>query len=214
MITKDCKYCKNSFETKDNRKQYCDSSCSAKNNNAGVNRWSNVPYAPCPECGKDVARRSNKYCSRECSHKHVTFKRYGSYNKLVEKECANCFNTFMPSTKHVIYCSPKCLAIKKRQEKIDAWLKDSNTATVKDHGLSRPIRQYLLEQAGFKCSMPDCGWGKVNPVTGNVPLEIEHIDGDCMNNHPDNLIVLCPNCHSLTPTYRALNKGNSTRNRK
>lgn len=214
MVIKQCKYCYKGFETKDKRKQYCNSSCSAKSNNTGVNRWGKVPYNSCPECGKDVLKRANKYCSRECSHKHTTLKRYGSYNKIVEKECASCGCTFMPSTKHVIYCSPKCLSDKRRQEKIDAWIKDPNTATVKGRGLSATIRMYLIEQAGFKCSMPGCGWGKVNPTTGNVPLEIEHVDGNCMNNHPDNLIVMCPNCHSLTPTYRALNKGNSTRNRK
>lgn len=29
----------------------------------------------------------------------------------------------------------------------------------------------------------------------------------------NNLILLCPNCHSLTPTYKALNKGNGRHNR-
>jgi hypothetical protein len=38
-------------------------------------------------------------------------------------------------------------------------------------------------------------------------VEVEHIDGDWQNNNPENLILLCPNCHSLTPTYRGLNRG-------
>lgn len=32
----------------------------------------------------------------------------------------------------------------------------------------------------------------------SAPLEIEHIDGNALNNKEDNLILLCPNCHSLT----------------
>ncbi len=44
-------------------------------------------------------------------------------------------------------------------------------------------------------------------MTGRIPVEIEHIDGDWTNNLPSNLTLLCPNCHSLTPTYRALNRG-------
>lgn len=59
----------------------------------------------------------------------------------------------------LFFCSAKCLATKKRQEKIDAWLKDPDTGTVKGRGLSNTIRQYLIEQAGFVCSKPDCTWG-------------------------------------------------------
>ncbi len=67
-------------------------------------------------------------------------------------------------------------------------------------------KHYLIEKYGNKCEK--CGWAKVNPVTGKVPIELEHIDGDHTNNNLRNLDLLCPNCHSLTPTYKALNKGN------
>lgn len=52
----------------------------------------------------------------------------------------------------------------------------------------------------------------MNPYTGTIPLEVEHIDGDAENNSEDNLTLLCPNCHSLTKTYRGANRGKSTRN--
>ncbi len=39
-----------------------------------------------------------------------------------------------------------------------------------------------------------------------MPLELHHIDGNSNNNKLDNLQLLCPNCHSLTPNYRAKNK--------
>jgi 5-methylcytosine-specific restriction endonuclease McrA len=48
----------------------------------------------------------------------------------------------------------------------------------------------------------------VHPQTGRIPLEIDHIDGDSGHNTEGNLRLLCPNCHSLTPSYRNLNKGN------
>lgn len=38
-----------------------------------------------------------------------------------------------------------------------------------------------------------------------IPLELDHIDGDSDNNALSNLRLLCPNCHALTPTYRARN---------
>jgi 5-methylcytosine-specific restriction endonuclease McrA len=63
----------------------------------------------------------------------------------------------------------------------------------------------LLIKYSSQCSR--CGWCKVNPVIGHSPLEIDHIDGDSENNSENNLVLLCPNCHSLTPTYKNLNKG-------
>jgi hypothetical protein len=62
-----------------------------------------------------------------------------------------------------------------------------------------------VERFGEKCTR--CGWGERHPLTGKVPVEVEHIDGNWRNNAPSNLTLLCPNCHSLTSTYRALNRG-------
>lgn len=39
-----------------------------------------------------------------------------------------------------------------------------------------------------------------------IPLELDHIDGDNLNNAIENLRLLCPNCHALTPTYRGKNQ--------
>ena len=38
---------------------------------------------------------------------------------------------------------------------------------------------------------------------GEIPLELDHIDGCPTNNRFNNLRLLCPNCHALTPTYRS-----------
>ena len=55
----------------------------------------------------------------------------------------------------------------------------------------------------------NCGWGEVNSFTKLVPLQVHHIDGNCINNNEDNLQLLCPNCHSLTDTYGSLNANSS-----
>jgi len=94
---------------------------------------------------------------------------------------------------------------------IAQWLSDPNSTNIKD-GLSRTVRLYLIKEAGYRGSQ--CGWGRINIVTGKSPLEVDHIDGDCYNNVPKNLRVLCPNCHSLTSNYKALNKNSKRKYRK
>lgn len=40
----------------------------------------------------------------------------------------------------------------------------------------------------------------------DIPLELEHKDGNNENHHLDNLTILCPNCHAQTPTHAGKNK--------
>lgn len=39
-----------------------------------------------------------------------------------------------------------------------------------------------------------------------APLELDHIDGEHYNNEFENLRILCPNCHALTPTNSGKNR--------
>lgn len=50
-----------------------------------------------------------------------------------------------------------------------------------------------------------CSWAQMSP-DGRIPLELDHINGDRTDNRLENLRILCPNCHSLQPTHRGLNR--------
>ena len=60
-----------------------------------------------------------------------------------------------------------------------------------------------LFREGFKQEhCESCGWSE-RSSGGYLPLELDHINGDRHDNRIENLRILCPNCHSLTPTYRS-----------
>lgn len=43
-----------------------------------------------------------------------------------------------------------------------------------------------------------------------IPLELHHIDGNRRNNSITNLVLICPNCHAQTDSYRGKNKNRYT----
>lgn len=62
------------------------------------------------------------------------------------------------------------------------------------------LRKELLRQGRpERCAMCDTGaeWnGK------SLRLEVDHLSGEWWDNRPENLRLLCPNCHAVTDTYR------------
>ena len=115
--------------------------------------------------------------------------------------CPACGNKIpYPNTK---FCSRKCSSIYRKIES-NAFIASGKAKSPKR------IRKYLLETSGHKCNR--CGNTHWNgqPIT----IELEHIDGNSDNNNLDNLELLCPNCHSQTPTYKAKNIGNGRHKRR
>jgi|688.fasta_scaffold591464_1 hypothetical protein len=171
----------------------------------------------CIECNGEIKNDGLKFCSSSCSATHnnklrpkkietnninenINKRKRDNYHLRKNKTCINC-NTITTNK----YCGSKCqneYRINLIFEKIESGDLTLNT---------RQYRKYLISKHGCKCM--ECGWDKINKTSGKVPIELEHIDGDSTNNNLENLKLLCPNCHSLTPTYKALNKGNGRHSR-
>ena len=159
----------------------------------------------CKECNRefeDLSSCNRIFCSQSCN---ATF---NNKNKILEKnvkspkKCKKCDNEVSKKNK---FCNRSCY---------DSYIKTISDKKIENGDTSlgdRRYKCYLIKKYGEKCM--DCGWCEKNKKTGNIPIQLEHIDGHSENNSLDNLKLLCPNCHSLTPTYGSLNKGNGRKKR-
>jgi len=110
---------------------------------------------------------------------------------------------------HHKYCNNRCQHDYQLKIYLEKWFR-GEVPGFKSKGLvTGQIKKFLRQKYQNKCCL--CGWAEVNPYTGVVPLTAHHIDGNWRNTTEDNLQLLCPNCHALTPNYCGLNKGQGRR---
>lgn len=164
----------------------------------------NLEKKTCTGCQKQLEYedRHKKFCSQSCSATFFNHKRKKySY-------CEHCGGlTKGKPNRAKKFCSVKCQQALIREGNMKSLL-----AGDKMQLGGAALRRLLIEKFGAKCM--ECGWDKINPHTGKCPIELEHIDGNSENDVLENLKLLCPSCHSLTATYKALNKGKGRHKRR
>lgn len=67
------------------------------------------------------------------------------------------------------------------------------------------IKNSIVERDGLRCNC--CGIDEIDGFP--IPLELHHKNGNHQDDHPDNLELLCPNCHAQTETW--CNKNSNTK---
>ncbi len=85
------------------------------------------------------------------------------------------------------------------KQSLDQILVKNSTYTNSDRLRRRLLKEGMLEEKCDECGLYE--WRGQR-----LPLELEHKNGDNRDHRIGNLRVLCPNCHSQTPTWRGRNK--------
>ena len=76
----------------------------------------------------------------------------------------------------------------------------TENSTYKTYHLSKRLIAEGIKP--YKCE----GCGLIEWMSQPITLELDHINGINNDHRLENLRLLCPNCHSLTPTWRGRNK--------
>jgi len=155
----------------------------------------------CKECG--IATSNPNFCSRSCSAAYNNRNNHWRDThgiRQVPGKCLQCDVQLEKAQK--VYCSISCQQRHKSDLKIAHWKVTGKIS-------KGPVKRYLAEK---REGCWECGITTWN--NKEIVLELEHIDGNSDNNTEENLSLLCPNCHSQTPTYKGANKGNGRHSRR
>jgi hypothetical protein len=106
----------------------------------------------------------------------------------LKSTCANCETEFYyyPGRSTGKFCSNTCQG----EHKIKSKLREGVV-------LTKAMRRYVN---GLSENCCECGQNRTwngKPLT----LQVDHIDGNVLNNRIENLRLLCPNCHTQTETW-------------
>lgn len=135
-------------------------------------------------CGQEVQYKDR--CSKSANTCPINRKK----NSLKIKEAHS-------SGKNIGWSSVKNLNRKGKLGKLEAT-EDYFKVYDKTKKHTYAIKKKLVSELGHKCQKCNLTHWLEKPIT----LELEHINGDGRDNRRVNLQLLCPNCHSQTPTWR------------
>lgn len=174
----------------------------------------NLNPARCKFCGNvlDYKHRNNKFCNHSCSasFNNIGVVRNGNQKQKkiedlkpqkIDLYCKFCNIKLIKNQK--LFCSNQCQQNFYWQEKKKKIEETGLFQKMFGNEARRSIvKKYLVEKYGRKCSI--CG---ITEWMGKeVPLVVDHIDGNAENCSVDNFRLVCGNCDMQLPTYKSKNK--------
>ena len=149
---------------------------------------------------------SGRFCCKACACSFATKAKRASINEAVSAKLSGRPNPLAFSGWHVIPPEQKAQIY----AKIGKTIKAKYAARTFDEMGSFSKREVILEEQQGSCAI--CAL----PQTWNgkpLRFELDHVDGDRLNEDRSNLRLICPNCHSQTPTWGSRNAKGEARER-
>lgn len=179
-----------------------------KNRLARIQLYEKNP-SQCKQCeaSLDYTDRKKTFCSSSCSATYNNTRRKTRAD-LVSWRCENCGKEHTAAKWRAgKYCDNVCSAAHRSSVRVEQWINEGKDWKAQVPGW---VKKYLQEIRSEGCEI--CGIVEWNNKP--ISLECDHIDGDHTNNRPENLRIICPNCHSQTDTYKAKNTGKGRKYRR
>lgn len=171
----------------------------------------------CKNCKIEDANKYSKYsngefCSSKCARSYSTKEKRLEINKKVsDKLIGRKTKNYYSIQKKVKKSKSKYYNFTKKEK----WkvINEKRTEIANNKILNADfstlcydrLRKRIILEQNKKCNK--CGLSEW--LGEKIIFELEHIDGNNKNNARNNLEALCPNCHSLSPTWRGKNKKNN-----
>ena len=165
----------------------------------------------CKKCGKETS--NPKFCSRSCSASASNKGRNRHTGEIVGvRRCPIC--ELVLSYEQKRYCSYECASEGRYEASVNDWLAGDSVGHTKAGVLRSPVKRWLRELQNGKCALCHRSEWTNDNYNKPIPLEGDHVDGNWKNSRPENIRLICPTCHALTPTYRGKNRGSGRAHRK
>jgi hypothetical protein len=152
----------------------------------------------CPKCNSSH-NKPGIYCSRKCANSRV----WSDESKKKRSDALKKFIADNPEWKE-----KQAATIQARTEVLKETLFNKGLANflagnIKDRSI---VRKWLIKTRGEQCEccnhLPEWN-GKY------LALQVHHVNGKNKDNRPNNLQLLCPNCHTQTDTFAGRNIKNN-----
>ncbi len=155
----------------------------------------------CEHCKQkhDASYGSGRFCSTYCAHSWST-----TYRDRLEINRKTAVTARRLGIRPI---PPSEMSLELRER----WLQGIRNGRLKlaAHSAAQPWRQAsyterrrrVFAEQGEACLCGISSWQGIS-----ITLELHHIDADHANWDRENLVLLCPNCHSQTDNYRSKGK--------
>lgn len=149
----------------------------------------------CENCngGHNGSYGTGRFCTLKCARGFSTKNKRQEINSKVSQKTKGRKNLFTLEQRQKGTENSRKNRIEKQKNRIENAPFDN---------LTKGEKRIRIFNEQFKCCLicKNEFWNNIS-----ITLELDHIDGNRGNETRENLRLICPNCHSQTPTYKTKN---------